>query len=408
MSTSKLTFTDFQNTSFQAWEEKIIKDLKGKSIDDITSINWEGIKVTPHIDKEAITNYASLKTSEGWLINRTITVTSDTEANKLALKALENGANSITFIGDVTSLEVLLEGILIDIITIHFRTNGALSLTSELKNYCLNKNIDFKTLSGSITYLSEPTVEDLDLLVNELNETKLKCLWIDSNQWLNKGANSTLQIGLGLAQVNEYLGRFGSKIASKIIFEVSLGHDYFVETAKINTLRHMASSIFSEYDLVSEIAIIGTVSQLFWSDEDVENNLLRGSMAGAIGGVDELTIPSFDQSDSINSFRLSDNIQHMLKEESNIHWISNAPEGSYYLNYLTNEIIDKSWSFFQKIEALGGYSKLPSTNLSSWLKNSADALCQLVNSDQLKVIGITVYNDSKRQLNYNGEKFNWR
>ena len=153
------------------------------------------------------------------------------------------------------------------------------------------------------------------------------------------------------------------------------------------------------------------IDMLYPSDEDVENNLLRGSisaMAGAIGGVDELTIPSFDQSDSINSFRLSDNIQHMLKEESNIHWISNAPEGSYYLNYLTNEIIDKSWSFFQKIEALGGYSKLPSTNLSSWLKNSADALCQLVNSDQLKVIGITVYNDSKRQLNYNGEKFNWR
>lgn len=410
MSTNEGTFTDFPKTSFKAWEDQIIKDLKGKSIDDLTSFNWENIKITPHLNKEEITEYPSLKTSENWLINRTIEVTTDTQANQLALEGLKNGANSLTFVGKLSNLDTLLNDILIDIITIHYRTENPLETVKALQLFCDKKGINFNQLQGSITFLTEKSPQDYLPLIEALKDAQLKALWIDTSKWLTQGANSSLQLALGLAQLNEMIGAYNEKMASSIVFEVSLGHDYFIETAKINALRHMISSVFDAYNVKGEVSIFGNVSTLFWSKEDVENNLLRGSisaMAGAIGGVNELTIPSFDQSNQSNSYRLSDNIQHMLKEESNLHWVNNATDGTYYINYLTNELITKTWELFQKIEGFGGYNKLNNNDLSQWLTASANNLCEMVNEGKLKIIGTTIYNENTKQLIYQDGVFSW-
>ena len=55
--------------------------------------------------------------------------------------------------------------------------------------------------------------------------------------------------------------------------------------------------------------------------------------------------------------RASINIHHLLKEESNLHVVTDAAKGSYFIESLTKEIAGKSWQKFLEIEKEGGYIK---------------------------------------------------
>jgi methylmalonyl-CoA mutase len=82
------------------------------------------------------------------------------------------------------------------------------------------------------------------------------------------------------------------------------------------------------------------------------------SMSAIIGGADSLTVRPFTfayKETSKFSGRLAQNIQIILKEEAYLGNIADPAAGSYYIENITDRIIDETWALFLKIEEAGGY-----------------------------------------------------
>jgi methylmalonyl-CoA mutase len=83
-------------------------------------------------------------------------------------------------------------------------------------------------------------------------------------------------------------------------------------------------------------------------------------MSAIIGGIDVLTVIPFDATYMENndfSDRLAKNQQLVLKEEAYLDKVIDPAEGSYYIETITESIINESWKLFLDIENKGGFIK---------------------------------------------------
>jgi methylmalonyl-CoA mutase len=69
-------------------------------------------------------------------------------------------------------------------------------------------------------------------------------------------------------------------------------------------------------------------------------------MSAAVGGANVLCLNNNDQTDKLsNDFfnRISVNIQNLLKHESHFDKVTDIAAGSYYIESITNQIVEKVW-----------------------------------------------------------------
>ena len=81
------------------------------------------------------------------------------------------------------------------------------------------------------------------------------------------------------------------------------------------------------------------------------------TFAAVLGGADVITVHPHDiinwTDDS--SVRLARNIQLVIKEETHVDKVIDPAGGSYFIETLTSELVEKAWAFFWKLNLAGGY-----------------------------------------------------
>jgi methylmalonyl-CoA mutase len=345
-------FEDFKKVSHQDWIDKINIDLKGKDFEETLVWNSnEGIDVQPFYNKTNQLTETPLKPTNEWEIRETVTIKNVKDANQHALLALKGGANSILFIGEIktqSEMNELLEGIQTDIIEIHFY-NSAPKQTSS-----------FITLSkGSISYDTFNNIDELVELTNSASQ--FKTITVKSN------TNTSIinELALSLSKGVEYLNLLTDKglkaelIANKMQFTFGVSTNYFFEIAKLRAARILWQLVLEQYKINDVAMVIQSETSLEKSSVEDENfDILRNTtkaMSAIIGGCDSLTVRPHD-SDKLNfSNRIARNVQHILKEEAFFDKVINPADGAYYIEYLTDEIANKTWEQFQEMENNGGY-----------------------------------------------------
>lgn len=439
MSKNEATFNEFSSVSLKQWEEKIIKDLKGKSISELEWTNSDNISLIPYFNKENSKNYTSNSSenkskentsSNEWNINKFIKITSEKEANEEAKKALSEGVNSLTFRGDDIDLEILLKDIMIEIISIHFIVRKPEQFISDLKNLCQKRAITFIDLDGSVSFdylgnyarkgtwitSKEQIINDLKNTFDSAKESDIKTICASNTYFQKSGATVSQQIGIALAQGTEYLNLLtpdlnAEEVAKKMQFEFSIGRNYFLEIAKIRTFRMLWAKVLTAFGS-NEIStkISTSTSTLFWSDKQPKNNMLRSTsqaMSAVLGGCDSLTISNFDAvSDNKKSYsdRIASNVQLILKEESYFDKVNDPANGSYFIENLTEELAEKSWLFFQEIEKKGGYIEALEKNyIQEEVYNSGEKLIELYNKGKTTLVGVNKYETEERSVSMKRE-----
>ncbi len=308
-------FSEFEPLSIEEWKKNVEKDLKGRDFSEtLTWLSPEGIEVQPYFNQE-LKVFSIDKEISDWDIIEPITVKSIKEANKQALNALMNGATAIQFdlLGkEISSLELneLFNNIRQDIAKVFLKNT----------NY-KNPNYPYIEIDG-FNYKNEQSN-----IIEELTNTLLS-------------ANKQFEL-IDDHSNHNYLVRF------------STGSNFFFEISKLKAFRNLWSVVFSEYDNnVKQPYILSTSTVLNKSLEDVNDNLLRNTseaMAAILGGADGLIIRDHQlKNDTTDDFgnRIARNISLILKEESYFNKVINPTEGSYYIEYLTNEIQSKVWKNF--------------------------------------------------------------
>lgn len=374
----KSLFSSFPNTNLTEWKDKVIKDLKGVTFEELSFIDENGIKVAPFYNNENQIGVSNLQfQNPEWEICSLIEVVDSKAANQDALFALNNGASGLIFQfrqEDQFNLSNLLKDIKIEFLYISFKIKKNISgFRSKLFHYLKNQNLELKDIQLFIDYdpISELLKSEKSQHMEIANycavlkaEKRNNSISIDSTIYQNAGLNSTTQLALGLAHLNEYLTILEEnkllKQIQKVNLKIAVATDFFEEIAKMRAARIVFANLFKFYNIDISLIISAESSDIYRTNLDLYNNIIRDSLSGmaaVFGGCDNLYIYDFDQNkNDKRSFgeRIARNQQLIFKEESYLNHVADIASGSYYLETLTHEIGKKSWSIFQEIEQKGG------------------------------------------------------
>ncbi|MCH2033346.1 MAG: methylmalonyl-CoA mutase subunit beta [Tenacibaculum sp.] len=362
-------FDEFEGISEKAWKQKIQADLKG--LDYNETLLWhtnEGITVKPFYTKEDRTHQTPDLPKANFSICQSIYIDNEVVANKLAVDALNRGANAIEFVSDNDfDFTKVLNNIDITTTKVYFKLNflnvefiKKLAKKTNSTNCFLNIDI-IGNLAKTGNWFENLNSDHKKL--EELKELK-NCVAVNASVYQNAGANTIQQLAYTLSHANEYLNHFGADIASKIHFNFSVGTNYFFEIAKLRAFRVLWNALLKEYNTsMNEAHIFAQPTLRNKTLYDYNTNMLRTTsecMSAVLGGANTVTNVSYDEIfHKSNEFgeRISRNQLLILKEESGFENSQNFADGSYYIESLTEQLAEKALEIFKQIEEGGGFMK---------------------------------------------------
>jgi methylmalonyl-CoA mutase len=363
---------DFPETSYEEWIQQLEKDLKGKPWSDLQWQLGEGIIVDPfyHPDnfspqRPPLVDQRNTNTCE---IGEYINESAPDLANRAILDALEGGAEAIeihlTQPLDSKDLAILLQGVQLEFISIHFveayAQKQALEVLQLLKHLVLEQGFDPAKISGSIALDSaqhESSAKLIQWVNQELPLFKVCCI---NGRGFHQGqANTASELAAILQAGSNLLDQLQEQelgaIAGQFQFSVAIGTSYFVEIAKLRALRILWHNVLQAYGIADKGFEISVHFAPLTADTNPNTNLIRAAtqaMSAVIGGANRLYVLPSDtaQSETSNPFskRIARNVQHLLRLESQLDKVIDPAAGSYYIEKLTEELAQKAWTIFQE------------------------------------------------------------
>ncbi len=412
----KSLFNDFSAVTAQQWKQKIQFQLKGEDYNQ--NLVWEsveGIKVKPFYNAEDILQENTIpKPLQIWKITQAIYAGNAEIANKKALKALEKGADSILFTipSQEINLAILLKNITLDTTPIYcdipFLSAEYLANFKHYENlskagFYFNTDIIANLCKTGNWFTSlEKDFEEFSAII-----AAHKNVVIDTSIYQNAGATITQQLAYSLAHANEYLNVLDADKLShfSFSFKIAVSTNYFFEIAKIRALRLLWKTLASAYAIPIQCKIIAFPTKRNKTLYDYNSNMLRTiteSMAAILGGADAICNLPYDAVyHKTNEFaeRIARNQLLLLKEESYFDKTTNAADGAYYIESLTQQLAEKSLELFKEIEKSGGFLKqLKDNTIQKKIKESAQKEQDLFDTGKEILVGSNKYQSNSDKM----------
>ncbi|MCD2258764.1 methylmalonyl-CoA mutase subunit beta [Psychroserpens luteolus] len=386
---SKTLFSNFSEVSSKQWKQKIQADLKGADYNE--TLIWhtnEGIDVKPfyHADEfDKLPLLSDAKASE-FKIGQSIFVAHTEKSNTKAVDAISRGAEAIEFV--IPSEDTSIPNLLKDIdssstpitITPQFLSSEFIAKIPSVEYSDIQVDIiGHLAKTGNWYHNLKEDHNHFETVVKQTNTIS-----INVDLYQNAGANMTQQLAYAMAHINEYFNHFDNKLNTtqkqslKVIFNVSVGTNYFFEIAKLRALRTLYSALAQEYTINQDCVIKATPTKRNKTIYDYNTNMLRTTtecMSAVIGGANIITNLPYDAIyHKNNEFgdRISRNQLLVLKHESYFDKVDNPADGTYYIESLTTQLSDKALALFKDIEANGGFlNQLKEGTIQKKIKESA-------------------------------------
>ena len=300
----KKLFNEFKSPDYETWLNQIKKDLKDKPLDALISNPEKDIEIKAyyHPEKNKFNgqenSYANNfnRESNDWKIRKIYSV----GANKKILADLNEGVDAISIpASDQKQIDADTKEILFDFIgsDIRFETkSAAVSINVPKQSYLNFDIISLNAQQGEWKFSLEDFFEFYQSKSNN------KTIWVDGNLYGDSGASTIQELAFTISHLNEYVQFLKDKnielknINDKIVIELSVNENYFVNIAKFRAIRELVALLFSGYDSnYSAVSptLFAKTSHRFLADNDHNNNLLRQTtqaMSAILGGCDVLTI----------------------------------------------------------------------------------------------------------------------
>lgn len=350
-------FTDFPPIPKADWLEKIKKDLKGKAPSDFDWMVADGQSVSafPHLDD--LGGALPHPISEGkndWQICEAFQVGDAAKTNKMALKALEGGADALRFnCTEVPDFEALMNGIDTTIIALHLRGKKMEQPVSLLRKLVEYAGANAPLLNGTFCWHGKQAMEILELAEAQL--PGFKVLPVHGSAFYEKDETTVAELNKMAQAANDWFAKLtadgvgAERIAKQVFFTCFIGKNYFLQIAKLRAIRKFWLDLQRKWGVENpQPAFIFAQFPISDQSPDANTNLIQSTtqaMSAVIGDVDVLTVlPSDKISDEAKptdfSRRMARNVQHILKLESHFDWVSDPAAGSYFIEKLTSKLLE--------------------------------------------------------------------
>ena len=367
-------FTDFSKTTKAEWLKKIGSDLKGKAIDDLQKTNSSGFQFSPFWSEEdqpqfpfpqipgAFPFTRSYRSQNNhWEISQSIDLSQSAKtANHQILDALQGGANALYFqnYSPAVELEHVLQGVFLNYISLHFAPHPHPEVVQQLQSIANTQQVSLDEITGSFGLtVAKKSWEVFPKMRSITFSTLGKALTPQEEIY---------EIGKQVIAFSQH--QSVDEWAPYIQLELEVKTDYFSEIAKLRALRTvyaLLTKALGAKNICSSAAFIHSVSAPSSILPQLEhNNLLRTTteaMSAILGATNALTLLPHIPETADFSLRMSRNIQHLLQNESHFHQVIDPAAGSYFLENLTQHMIDSAMHSLQEL--------LPAISGLNWEKD---------------------------------------
>ena len=328
-------------------------------------------------------------------------------------------------IDSVEDMKILFDGIPLDQMSVSMTMNGAvLPIMAFYIVAAEEQGVSADKLAGTIqndilkeymvrnTYIFPP---DMSMKIiadifeyTSNNMPKFNSISISGYHMQEAGATADIELAYTLADGLEYV-RTGLKagididsFAPRLSFFWAVGMNYYMEVAKMRAARKMWAQMMQTFEPENPKSLaLRTHSQTSgWSltEQDPFNNITRTLIeanAAAMGHTQSLHTNALDEAIALPtdfSARIARNTQLFLQEETMMTKVIDPWGGSYYVEKLTDELMDKAWELIEEIEELGGMAKAIETGLPKMKIEEAAAKRQAqIDSRAESIIGVNKY-----------------
>jgi methylmalonyl-CoA mutase len=237
---------------------------------------------------------------------------------------------------------------------------------------------------------------------------KFNCISISGYHMQEARATADLELAYTLADGLEYLrtgiaaGLDIDRFAPRLSFFWAIGMDFFMEIAKMRAARVLWAKLVKQFHPKDPKSMaLRTHSQTSgWSlaAQDPFNNVTRTcveALAAALGHTQSLHTNALDEAIALPtdfSARIARNTQIYLQEETGITRVVDPWGGSYYVESLTKDLMERAWSLIGEVEELGGMTKAIESGIPKMRIEEAAARRQArIDSGQETIVGVNRY-----------------
>jgi methylmalonyl-CoA mutase len=328
-------------------------------------------------------------------------------------------------IDSILDMKILFDQIPLDKMSVSMTMNGAvLPVLAFYIVTALEQGATLDQLAGTIqndilkefmvrnTYIYPPEfsmkiIADIFEFTSQ-NMPKFNSISISGYHMQEAGATADIEMAYTLADGLEYL-RTGVKagididaFAPRLSFFWAVGMNHFMEIAKMRAARMIWAKLVKQFNPKNPKSMaLRTHSQTSgWSltEQDPFNNVGRTAieaMAAALGHTQSLHTNALDEAIALPtdfSARIARNTQLYIQQETEICRAVDPWAGSYYVESLTNELVEKAWALIEEVEKLGGMSKAVETGVPKMRIEEAAARTQgRIDSGTQGIIGVNKY-----------------
>lgn len=362
MTIHKMKTTTFAESNYLEWQEVAVKSLRGLPFEKLITKTIEGIDLQPlyttdETYTETIATIRAGKQQADWIVAQPQYVR-DAKTFVTEMKmAFERGNEAIVYDGtaffewDEQSLKEVAD----------FMTSYPIFMMNVSKNdpilevFKLIPEEERENVKGVV-----PLIEGA-LPVGFEN---VRTIGADVRDVHHKGADAVTELALVLASAAELATDYKdfSKFSTQFFVRFSVDTHFFMEIAKIRAFRVLWQALSKAFgsETANHVPVLSETSLRSYSKLDPYVNLLRAgneAFSAVLGGTDVLTVHPHNILTGVTptSTRLARNIQLVIKEETLVNKVIDPSGGSYFIENLTKELVEKAWQVFVEIDEVGGY-----------------------------------------------------
>ncbi len=325
-------------------------------------------------------------------------------------------------IDSIADMRVLFEGIPLDQMSVSMTMNGAvLPIMAMYIVAAEEQGVAPEQLAGTIqndilkefmvrnTYIYPPTpsmriISDIFEYTSQ-KMPKYNSISISGYHMQEAGASADLELAYTLADGLEYVrcgvaaGLDVDAFAPRLSFFFAIGMDFFMEVAKLRAARRLWAELMAEFEPQNpRSSCLRTHCQTSgWSltAQDVYNNITRTcieAMAATQGGTQSLHTNALDEALALPtdfSAAIARNTQLFLQDQTDTCATVDPWGGSYFVEKLTDQLIERAREHLEEIKALGGMAAAIDQGIPKMRIEEASAKTQArIDSGHKTVIGV--------------------
>jgi len=335
-------------------------------------------------------------------------------------------------IDTIEDMKILFDGIPLDQMSVSMTMNGAvIPILAFFIVAGEEQGVERKLLDGTIqndilkefmvrnTYIypPEPSMRIISDIFGYTSREmpKFNSISISGYHMQEAGATQVQELAFTIADGIEYV-KYGvasgldiDKFAGRLSFFFAIGMNFFMEIAKLRAARvlwHRAMTKLGAKDERSKMLRTHCqTSGVSLTEQDPYNNVMRTTieaMAAMLGGTQSLHTNALDEAIALPtdfSARIARNTQIVIQEETGMCNVVDPLGGSYYVEALTQQLVDAAQEIIDRVEAEGGMAKAVGAGWPKAMIETAAAARQArVDRGEDVIVGVNKYRLANEDL----------